>query len=141
MSLTKGGKKSPRKLPKKLHKVILIILNCHPEVEILAKSQRSSDANFGQDVADRDYGEAQGLEEQVSEHGGGGALCLVIKGGPAVEDVPGKLLAVVVQDEALDVESQRLVDPRRQHRLRGTIHARVILVVRYFSQLESGFLT
>ena len=52
---------------------------------------------------------------------GGAGVGLAPDCSPAVEDVAGELLAEVVQDEALHVEIQRLVDSGREHRRDGAV--------------------
>ena len=100
----------------------------NPGSRIPATSQRPPNAVLGEDVEDGDEGEPQGEAEELPEEGGG-PLVLVLEARVGVEDVARKLLAVVVQDEALEAERQRVVDPRRQHRVHLAVGAAEVVVV------------
>ena len=63
---------------------------------------------------------------------GGSSVGFTSEGSPAVEDVAGELLAEVVQDEALHVEIQRLVDSGREHRCGGGVWVVLIIFVLSF---------
>ena len=79
-------------------------------------------------MADGNEGKPQGEAEELLEQGGE-PLVLVLQARVPVEDVPRKLLAVVVQDEALEAERQRVVDPRREHRVHLAVGAAEVVVV------------